>query len=240
MKPGATLQAILHDAEGVGTTRARGLEGLFPPSVVWIEADEGSWTTPLLPEEEAYARRYGEERRREFRAGRTCAREALRRLGFAEYPLLPGPRRAPLWPPGVVGTITHCRGFCAAAVARREKIVGLGLDAERAHSVGPALARLVCTRRERWWIEQTPAPSEGDWLTLCFTVKEAVYKSVAPDLALPFRLRGIHVELDVPTRSFEAGVDTAPHRRLCVVRGRYALSPLYVLAAATRRQVDPT
>ncbi|MBW2215557.1 MAG: hypothetical protein JRF48_14335 [Deltaproteobacteria bacterium] len=55
----------------------------------------------------------------QFTAGRVCSRIALGRLGVAATtPVLRGEDRAPIWPPGFVGTITHTDTWCAAAVAR--------------------------------------------------------------------------------------------------------------------------
>src|ERR1700761_3617241 len=73
----------------------------------------------LFPDEEALLGRAVEKRRREFAAGRGCARRALAALGLPPAPLLPGEGGAPRWPDGVVGSITHCAGYAAAAVAAR-------------------------------------------------------------------------------------------------------------------------
>jgi 4'-phosphopantetheinyl transferase EntD len=150
---------------------------LLPAEVVTVEAAEADWTAPLLPEEEPLVARAIEKRRREFSAGRACARRALARLGFPGFPLLVGPRREPLWPPGIVGAITHCRGYCAAAVARVEDVRSLGIDAELRAPLPDGVAELVCTEPERRWT----AALDGDhWGTLVFSAKESVYKTWYP------------------------------------------------------------
>ncbi|MGX9147748.1 hypothetical protein [Mesorhizobium sp. 128a] len=53
-------------------------------------------------------------RRREFGWGRHHAREALRHLGFAPVAIL-SRDRAPLWPSGVVGSISHSSSDRGAA-----------------------------------------------------------------------------------------------------------------------------
>ena len=75
---------------------------------------------------------------------RTCARIALGRLGLPPAPLLSGPKREPLWPDGVVGSITHCDGYRAVAVARADQLASIGIDAEP-HAELPAgiLARIA-------------------------------------------------------------------------------------------------
>lgn len=153
------------------------IERLLPAGVVTVEAAEADWTAPLLPEEQPLVARAVEKRRREFAAGRTCARRALEQLGWTDFPVLIGPRREPLWPPGVVGAITHCRGYCAVAVARAGEVRSLGIDAEVRAALPPGVADIVCTEAERRW---TAALAGDHWGTLVFSAKESVYKTWYP------------------------------------------------------------
>lgn len=155
------------------------LRSLFPCCVATAESTGLDEEAALYPEEEVAIRRAVAKRRREFRGGRACARRALESLGLPPGPLPMGPRRAPVWPEGVVGSITHTRGFCAAAVARRSEIAGLGVDAEQRGAVTPKLGGRVCTEPERAWMERTPPPPGGDWETLLFSAKESLYKAIA-------------------------------------------------------------
>ena len=91
---------------------------LLPPGVAWAERFDDDVAEELFPEEEAAIARAVPTRRREFATGRWCARRALHDLGLPPAPIIPGERGAPGWPPGVVGTITHCPGYRGAAVAR--------------------------------------------------------------------------------------------------------------------------
>jgi 4'-phosphopantetheinyl transferase EntD len=59
----------------------------------------------LFPEKEAVISRAVGKRRREFRTVRHCARRALTELGLPPAAVLPGERREPVWPPGVVGSL---------------------------------------------------------------------------------------------------------------------------------------
>ncbi|WP_441250874.1 4'-phosphopantetheinyl transferase family protein [Kitasatospora sp. McL0602] len=129
-------------------------------------------------EEEALVARATAGRRREFGTGRRCAREALAALGVPPAPLLRGRRGMPAWPAGVVGSITHCAGYRAAAVADGRDALGLGIDAEpdaalpegvlAAVAFGPEPAQLAAYRRLR---------PELAWDRLLFSAKEAVYKA---------------------------------------------------------------
>ncbi len=142
-----------------------------------VEASGPLWDAPLLPEEEACVEEAVERRRRQFAAGRACAREALARLGVSPAPLLREPDRSPRWPAGVVGSISHCQGRCAAAVAWGSEFAGLGLDVERRGRVTDRLLPRVATPRER---ARLAAPGAGeDDATLLFSAKEAVYKCLS-------------------------------------------------------------
>jgi len=72
--------------------------------VVALDEDRDLW-----PEERAIVALATDERRREFAAGRSRARELLGRLGFAPVPILRTGDRTPLWPRGAIGSIAHSR-----------------------------------------------------------------------------------------------------------------------------------
>src|SRR5437868_12446432 len=84
----------------------------------------------LFPEEEPAVAKAVDKRRREFTTVRWCAREALAGLGMPPVPIMRGEKGAPRWPDGVVGSMTHCDGYRAAAVAKARDIAALGIDAE--------------------------------------------------------------------------------------------------------------
>ncbi len=107
------------------------IERLVPGNVVVVTAAPGDELAPLLPGEDDLVADAVHSRRVEFAAGRACARTGLRRLGIGDRAILADSRRAPRWPAEVVGSITHCAGFTAAAVALRSEVAMLGIDAER-------------------------------------------------------------------------------------------------------------
>ncbi|CAG6399113.1 4'-phosphopantetheinyl transferase superfamily protein [Streptomyces cocklensis] len=160
------------------------IEHLLPPGVFSRAAygDELD-LAPLHPEESAAVARAVAKRQREYTAGRACARAALARLGAPPGPLLRDPHRgAPLWPTGVVGSITHCDGYRAAAVARSTDILTLGIDAEP-HDRLPegVLDAIVATDTERAALASlTQRAPAVHWDRLLFSAKETVYKAWYP------------------------------------------------------------
>jgi len=115
-----------------------------------------------------------DKRRLEFSRGRQCARAALRRLGFADGPILTGSQREPLWPAGVVGSITHTDGLCLAAVASQKSYSGVGIDVEPAAPLTPAVAERIATEVEMNALSAMPPLLAA---RLIFSAKESFYKS---------------------------------------------------------------
>jgi len=154
---------------------------ILPPPVAAVEAFEDPPGATLFPEEETAMARAVPRRRGEFAAGRACARAALAQLGLPAAPILPGPRGAPQWPPGVVGTITHCDGYRASAVAHARDVLTLGLDAEPAGPLPGGVLDAVSLAEERDRLPGLAAAAPHvPWDRLLFCAKEAVYKAWFP------------------------------------------------------------
>jgi len=153
----------------------------FPSFVAFVAQTLTSCDYRLHPEEQALlSSRATPKRVREFTLGRAAVQLALRRLLAVEPgPVLPGERGEPLWPAGVVGTLSHSHDLAVAAVARRTDCAGLGLDLQGPTSVDLVrLAPKVCLPAELAWIEKQPG-STADTLKLIFSAKESVYKALS-------------------------------------------------------------
>ncbi|MEV4756913.1 4'-phosphopantetheinyl transferase superfamily protein [Micromonospora sp. NPDC049559] len=157
------------------------VEEILPPVVVAVEAFDDPPGVPLFPEEEAVIRQAVEKRRREFTTARHCARTALARLGLPPAPIVPGQRGAPRWPAGVVGSMTHCAGYRAAALGHARELVTVGLDAEPHAELPRDVLPAVSLPGERRRLgELTAARPEIHWDRLLFSAKESVYKAWFP------------------------------------------------------------
>ena len=145
------------------------------------------WTTQmgahgLLPEEEDLVRGAVAKRRNEVASVRRCARNAFADLGIPHAHRTPvrhepGGRR-PRWPPGMVGSLTHCAGFAAAAVARKGTVRAVGVDAEPAVPLPKEAHPRVLLPSEQAWTEKRAAAHA--WSTAVFCAKEALYKAWNP------------------------------------------------------------
>ncbi|GHH28726.1 4'-phosphopantetheinyl transferase family protein [Streptomyces rubradiris] len=159
------------------------IEELLPESVVAVEAhtDDPLWETPLYPAEEALVVRAVAKRRREFAAVRGCARRAMEKLGVPPQPVLSGERGAPLWPDGLVGSMTHCDGYCAAALVRAGDLASLGIDAEPHGPLPEGIGDAVFLPAEAARLgELALRRPTVHWDRLLFSAKESVYKAWFP------------------------------------------------------------
>lgn len=155
----------------------------------------------LLPAERSAIEGAAPTRVEQFTAGRVCSRLALVRLGVAATtPIERGEDRAPIWPRGFIGSISHTDSWCAAAVGRIGKLRSVGIDLEPATPLKEALWRRVCTPEERERLRQLRDP--GLMGKILFSAKEAVYKCQYP---LTGQFLGFHaVQLEVGDGSFHA------------------------------------
>ncbi|MFF4345207.1 4'-phosphopantetheinyl transferase [Kitasatospora sp. NPDC001540] len=155
------------------------IERILPAAAVAVhtaeDADDG------YPQEAALVARAVPGRQREFAAARWCARRALAGIGHPAGPILTGPHNEPLWPDGVVGSLTHCAGYRAAAVARAGEIASLGIDAEP-HLALPEGVLEAVTRPEELpaLAELRAAHPAVHWGKVLFSAKESVYKAWFP------------------------------------------------------------
>jgi 4'-phosphopantetheinyl transferase EntD len=182
----------------------RVIETLFPPDVVTVRATDEMYDAPLFPEEEAAVVRAVEKRRREYAAGRDAARAALAKLGLPPAPIVASDDRAPEWPRGVVGSISHTKGCCAVAVARADAYAGVGLDLEGADPLKPDLQRMICTPDELSRIAKLPAGA--DWSKVIFSAKEAFYKCYYPVARVFLGFHDVELEIDPAALRFTAAI----------------------------------
>ncbi|WP_406691129.1 4'-phosphopantetheinyl transferase superfamily protein [Saccharopolyspora sp. ID03-671] len=154
------------------------LEHVLPDDLARHELFTDPPEARLFAEETAVVARAVDKRRREFTAVRHCARTALAEIGAPVGPLLPGERGAPGWPPGVVGSMTHCAGYRAAVVAWDKDVRTIGIDAEPHEPLPDGVLDAVSLPAERAMLSGLPGGTH--WDRILFSAKESVYKSWFP------------------------------------------------------------
>jgi 4'-phosphopantetheinyl transferase EntD len=186
------------------------IEEILPEEAMAVEASNDCAEAPLFAEEEVLLESAIDKRRREFATGRMCARAALRRLGYPPSAILRGSRGEPLWPEGVVGSITHCDGYRAAAVARSSEILTIGIDAEPHERLPDGvlgqIARAEELARLRRLCSEMP---QLHWDRLLFSAKESVYKACYPLSRRWLDFEQVSIAFDSSRRTFLARLSTA-------------------------------
>jgi 4'-phosphopantetheinyl transferase EntD len=168
--------------------------GVESAEVFGGECDDGE----LFGEEAALVAGATAKRRREFTGVRVCARLALARAGVRPAPIMPGPSGAPLWPSGIVGSMTHCHGYRAAAVGRADAFAAIGIDAEPHEVLPGAVLPRVASESERTGLAGLAAVApEIRWDRILFSAKESVFKAWSPATGRRLGFAGVEVVLDV-------------------------------------------
>jgi len=222
----------------------RALAGLFPAGVALAIARPDEAPPALRGEEAEAVARAVPARQGEFARGRACARSAMGQLGLAQVAIPMRVNRAPRWPEGVIGAITHCEGLVAAVVAQRGALIGLGLDAEPLAPLDPELSAHVCSDAERERTEAWPGQPAAVWQKLIFSAKEAVHKIVEPLTGVMLDFPDVEIEVDARQGSFVVRAISPTARSLkCLdeIRGRLHLSSGHLVTGAwlAGPQTDP-
>lgn len=119
-------------------------------------------------------------RRAEFLAGRLCGLLALDAVGAP--PEIGRAGRAPVWPAGVAGSISHAGGWAVAVASVAHRHLGVDIQPALAEAEAARLAPVILSASDR-----ATAPQLGlaALVTLAFCAKEAAFKAIAaalPDL----------------------------------------------------------
>lgn len=100
-------------------------------AVEMVEDDPFITIGTLLHEEKLLiGESWSEARLKTFVLGRYAAHCALKALKREVVPVLRGKKGEPIWPAGIVGSISHKDRIAVAAVGRKEKYKGMGVDIE--------------------------------------------------------------------------------------------------------------
>ncbi|MEB4613730.1 4'-phosphopantetheinyl transferase family protein [Leucobacter sp. M11] len=179
---------------------------LFVPSEAEIdEMYQHERLTEVFPEELAEVAHASDPRKIEFLSGRTCARRALQKLGAPSGPILRDVHGKPGWPDGVVGSITHCHGYRAAAAGWSADLLSIGIDAELNEPLPQGTLRLVASTEELAMItELNRESSEVAWDRLVFSAKESYYKALTTFTNVRFFPSDYRVQVGLDGRDFTA------------------------------------
>lgn len=215
---------------------ACGISAILPDDVACAEAYGDPFDSAVLPEEAIAISTASTKRRRQFATGRILARQALEKIGAVPAAIARGPYGEPVWPPGVVGSITHCPGYCAAVVAPLAVALAIGIDAEVDRELPAGVLDLIAGMEERRWIE-AHAGSRAHWDRLLFSAKESVYKAWFPLMRCRLTFDAVRIVFSPETASFRAvflrGPAVVRGQPLDHIEGRYARLAAHVVTAVS-------
>jgi 4'-phosphopantetheinyl transferase EntD len=155
------------------------------------EATDGLW-----PEELERVRRAVPKRQREYACTRRLARRAFQQLGRAPAALLNDDARAPIWPQGLLGSVTHTASWCAVAVARSQELAALGIDVEAATPLARELIDRICLPGELARLDAFGSERLGLLAKAVFSAKESFYKALFPRAREFLEFGSVSLELE--------------------------------------------
>lgn len=143
----------------------------------------------LLPEETDSFLNCAEIVRRQSGAARSVARALLAKRGYDRFAL---PRRlglAPIWPPGIVGSLAHCEDCATAAVADSSRISGVGIDIEPGLPLPNDVFNFIATP-----YEHLRFLSDSVQRRALFCAKEAAFKAAYALDGVPMEFYDIEID----------------------------------------------
>jgi len=168
------------------------LKSPFAPHIGFAATHRSVLATEQPHPEEwaALGRRAVAGRRDAFALGRIAARRAMAHLLTSPPPVLPGRDRAPCWPEGIVGAITHAGEWGVAAAAHCPRTRAIGLDLAWLPDLREVnIAETIADADERRWID-----GDARRLLALFSAKESVFKALYPSYGEFFGFENVTVQ----------------------------------------------
>lgn len=122
-----------------------------------------------------------DKRKSEFLAGRTLVAQAFKHLNIPSQNVPRGPKREPVWPLNVQGSITHSRDHCACILTTKPNLfVGIDLEAPLSENALRSVRRVAMIANDGLVYTSQSTFSEQHFATLLFSAKETLYKALFP------------------------------------------------------------
>lgn len=215
-------------------------ESVLPDNVAVAARDPRLMPNTTDPSEGAAVERAVPKRVAEYHAGRAAARAAMVAMGLPPRPIPMGADRAPIWPEGLSGSISHTAQACVAVVGARDDWVGIGVDLEEATALDPLMVGEICTLSEQAWLGTQPADERGLMAKLIFSAKEAAYKAQYPLSGALFGFEMLELTIDRAESRFEAQFLQAqgPFSQGTILAGSYVHAAGLLVTAVVIKQSE--
>lgn len=142
---------------------------------------ESLFTSLAIPAPE-HLQRAVKKRRAEYLASRYCLQQALASWGIPSFLLHNSPDRAPIWPQGIRGSLSHThQQVCALLTRRQDQLLGVDCERIMEAKVASETHPMLITAAEKARLEQGNVPFPTA-LTVAFSIKESLYKALYPQV----------------------------------------------------------
>ncbi len=149
------------------------------------------------------------KRKAEYLAGRFCAKQALAKHGIENFVIKSDKNRAPLWPGGIKGAITHSNHNALVAVNNSPDVLGIGIDVESVmtdKTMNDVKEAIVKGNEHRFLT--IPEATAGTVVSLIFSIKESFFKAAYPSTGFYFDFDAVTVDvLDFDKNTFSLTVN---------------------------------
>ncbi|MCP4936778.1 MAG: hypothetical protein GY927_21885 [bacterium] len=207
---------------------SRFLNGLIQPEdgVMWSARNDFECQPGLTLKEVSYLHRCVPKRRNEFLAGRDCALHALHVLGKEKRALGRMDDRRPTWPPGFIGSISHCEGLCLAIVAQTNRWRFIACDVEPNLPLPEDLQSFVLLPTERHAHSCSDLPDR-----LWYGVKESVFKALHGRVGSYFGFEAAEIRFDIKKGQFSSTLSPwlKTAARIGKLEGHFLVTPRFLV-----------
>ena len=170
-------------------------KNLFENGIAYYATMSAAEGNILFQSETKHVRNVSPKRYKDFSTGRWCARQAMTRLGIAHKPICAGTMREPIWPEGITGSISHTTNYYCAAISKEKR--SIGVDAQ---TLDETLTldefTLILTHNEISSIKEQCKKNYYEGLTIAFSCKESIFKSLYPITKQFFDFKDVFIRLD--------------------------------------------
>lgn len=119
----------------------------------------------------------------EYLAGRFLVKYLCSIIGFPAFQLQPGTDRAPKWPDGIIGSISHNNDTALCALGHLSQFKGMGVDVESL--VLPNLVEILwkdIIHNDEYKLISKKIISNCLIFTFIFSAKESLFKTLYPQV----------------------------------------------------------
>ncbi len=161
-----------------------------------------------------------DKRKSEFLAGRYIAKKTLNDLGLADVDIPVGENRSPVWPAGIVASISHTKtkAFCAASMNSVYSKVGIDIEDVMSLKTAGNIKSSIISESEEVYLRTL----ELDFiqaLTLVFSAKESLFKALYPTVKKYFGFSAAEVvEISLSKQFFKLRLCESLEQTLAIDR----------------------